>query len=97
MFWTFEYPDHGKLSIDQIMLTDKDIADAVASGKAKAGELPRLLAVDNEIVVPLGKVVHINVTAADVLHSFAVPSFGVKIVRSSVSRPSETIPGVQAG
>ena len=78
-FWTFEYPDHGKFSIDQIMLTDKEIADAVASGKAKAGELPRLLAVDNEILVPLGKVVHINVTAADVLHSFAVPSFGVKI------------------
>ncbi len=78
-FWTFEYPDHGKFSIDQIMLTDKERMDAIAAGKAKAADLPRLLAVDNEVVVPLGKVVHINVTAADVLHSFAVPSFGVKI------------------
>jgi len=39
----------------------------------------RLLSVDNEAVVPVGKVVHLQVTAADVLHSFAIPSFGVRI------------------
>ncbi len=40
---------------------------------------PRLLAVDNEIVVPVNKVVRIQITGADVIHSFAVPSFGIKI------------------
>ena len=40
---------------------------------------PRLLTVDNELVVPVNKVVHVLVTGADVIHSFAVPSFGIKI------------------
>ena len=40
---------------------------------------PRLLAVDNEMVVPVNKVVRVLVTGADVIHSFSVPSFGVKI------------------
>jgi cytochrome c oxidase subunit II len=51
------------------MLEDKDL---------KAGQ-PRLLAVDNAIVVPVNKTVLVQVTAADVLHAFAVPSFGIKI------------------
>jgi cytochrome c oxidase subunit 2 len=49
----------------------------------KANELkadqPRLLAVDNEMVVPVNKNVHVLATGADVIHSFAVPSFGIKI------------------
>ena len=40
---------------------------------------PRLLAVDNEMVVPINKTVHVLTTAPDVIHSFAVPSFGIKI------------------
>ena len=40
---------------------------------------PRLLAVDNEVVVPVNKVIRVQVTGADVIHSFAVPAFGVKI------------------
>ena len=40
---------------------------------------PRLLTVDNEMVVPVNKVVHVLVTGADVIHSFSVPSFGIKI------------------
>jgi cytochrome c oxidase subunit 2 len=44
----------------------------------KPGQL-RLLAVDNEVVVPVNKVVHVLTTGADVIHSFAVPSFGIKI------------------
>jgi cytochrome c oxidase subunit 2 len=47
--------------------------DALAEGE------PYLLAVDNPVVVPVGKVVRVQVTAADVLHAFAVPSFGVKV------------------
>jgi cytochrome c oxidase subunit 2 len=68
-FWSYSYPDHGKFEFDSLIL--------------KPGELkvdqPRLLAVDNEMVVPVNKVVHLISTGADVIHSFAVPSFGVKI------------------
>ena len=40
---------------------------------------PRLLGVDNPIVVPVNKVVRVHTTGADVIHAFAVPSFGIKI------------------
>ncbi len=68
-YWTFEYPDDGKFSFDAIMVQEKDL---------KPGQ-PRLLAVDNEVVVPVNKTVVVQVTAADVIHAFALPSFGVKI------------------
>lgn len=78
-YWTFEYAkDSGGISFDTVMLSDEDIAKAVRNG-AKKDDLPRLLAVDNEVVVPVNKVVRVQVTAADVLHAFAVQSFGVKI------------------
>ncbi|HET7850639.1 MAG TPA: cytochrome c oxidase subunit II [Pseudolabrys sp.] len=67
-FWSYSYPD-SKIEFDSLMLQDKD---------RKAGQ-PRLLAVDNELVVPVNKVVHVLVTGADVIHSFSVPSFGIKI------------------
>jgi cytochrome c oxidase subunit II len=67
-FWSYSYPD-SKFEFDSLMVQDKDI---------KAGQL-RLLSVDNEMVVPVNKVVHVQVTGADVIHSFSVPSFGVKI------------------
>lgn len=67
-FWTYDYPDNG-FSFDSLMVQDKDL---------KAGQ-PRLLTVDNEVVVPVNKVVRVQVIGADVIHSFAVPSFGIKI------------------
>jgi cytochrome c oxidase subunit II len=67
-FWSYSYPD-SKFEFDSLMVQDKDI---------KAGQL-RLLSVDNEMVVPVNKVVRVQVTGADVIHSFSVPSFGVKI------------------
>ena len=63
-YWTYTYPDNGKIEFDSLMAQDKQ---------------PRLLAVDNEMVVPVNKVVRVLVTGADVIHSFAVPSFGIKI------------------
>ena len=68
-YWSYEYPDNGGFGFDSLMVAEKDL---------KPGQ-PRLLAVDNEVVVPVNKVVRIHVTSADVIHSFAVPSFGVKI------------------
>jgi len=67
-FWSYSYPDQ-KFEFDSLMLQDKD---------RKAGQ-PRLLAVDNDMVVPVNKVVRVLVTGADVIHSFSVPSFGIKI------------------
>lgn len=76
--WTYEYPAVEGLSFDSLILEDKDRA---ALGKEDKAQYPRLLAVDNELVVPVGKVVRAIVTAepTDVIHSFAMPSFGVKI------------------
>jgi cytochrome c oxidase subunit 2 len=67
-FWTYSYPD-SKFEFDSLMVQDKDL---------KPGQ-PRLLTVDNEMVVPVNKVVHVLTIGADVIHSFAVPSFGIKI------------------
>jgi cytochrome c oxidase subunit 2 len=63
-YWSYAYPDNGKFEFDSIMAQNK---------------APRLLAVDNEVVVPVNKVIRVQVTGADVIHSFAVPSFGIKI------------------
>jgi cytochrome c oxidase subunit II len=63
-YWTYAYPDNGKFEFDSLMAQDKK---------------PRLLGVDNEMVVPVNKVVRIQTTGADVIHAFAVPAFGIKI------------------
>ena len=68
-FWTYSYPDNGKFEFDSLMLQDKD----------RKADQPRLLAVDNEMVVPVNKTVRVQVIGADVIHAFAVPSFGIKI------------------
>jgi len=67
-FWSYSYPD-AKFEFDSLMVAEKDL---------KAGQ-PRLLAVDNDMVVPVNKVVRVLTTGADVIHSFAIPSFGIKI------------------
>src|SRR3954462_10747208 len=63
-YWSYGYPDNGKFEFDSLLAQDKK---------------PRLLGVDNEMVVPVNKVVRIQTTGADVIHSFAVPAFGIKI------------------
>jgi cytochrome c oxidase subunit 2 len=63
-YWTYAYPDNGKFEFDSLLAQDK---------------MPRLLGVDNEMVVPINKVVRIQTTGADVIHSFAMPAFGIKI------------------
>jgi cytochrome c oxidase subunit 2 len=67
-FWSYAYPD-AKIEFDSLMKQQKDL---------QPGE-PRLLAVDNNLVVPVNKVVRVITTGADVIHSWAVPAFGVKI------------------
>lgn len=70
-YWSYEYPeDHGGFEFTSNMLNEEE---AAAAGQ------PHLFAVDNEIVVPVNRVVALQVTAADVLHAFALPSFALKI------------------
>ncbi len=69
-YWSYEYPEQGNISFDANMLSEAESA---------AKQLPRLLATDNQVVVPVNKVVRIVVTGADVIHSWTVPAFGPKI------------------
>jgi cytochrome c oxidase subunit 2 len=68
-YWSYEYPDHGAFAFDAFMVEDEDL---------QPGQ-PRLLATNNHIVVPVGVVVRLQVTASDVLHAWGIPSFGVKV------------------
>jgi len=66
-YWGYEYPDEN-IIFESYMIETKDLKE----------NQPRLLAVDNEVVVPVNKVVKVLITANDVLHAWALPSFGVK-------------------
>jgi cytochrome c oxidase subunit 2 len=76
-YWSHEYPDQGGFSIDSVMLQEDDRLAAIKKGMP-ADQLPRLLAVDNEVIVPVDKNVHVLVTANDVIHNWTIPSFGSK-------------------
>jgi len=70
-YWSYKYPEDqgGGFGFDQMMKPEADL---------KPGEL-RLLAVDNEAVVPVNEVVKVLLTASDVIHAFGIPSFGVRM------------------
>ncbi|PTM61167.1 cytochrome c oxidase subunit 2 [Phreatobacter oligotrophus] len=76
--WTYDYPDHGNFSFVSNMQTDDERRQRIQAG-APAREVPRLLAVDNEVVVPVNKTIRVQVTSSDVMHAFAVPGFGIKV------------------
>jgi len=69
-YWTYEYPNDGEFMFDSLPLSD---ADAEKAGK------PRLLGVDNAVYVPVNKVVVVETVGADVIHSWTIPAFGVKM------------------
>jgi cytochrome c oxidase subunit 2 len=74
--WTHEYPDQG-ITVDSVMLQDAERQEVIKSGMP-AAQVPRNLAVDNEVLVPVNKVVHVLITSSDVIHNWTVPSFGSK-------------------
>ena len=74
--WDYEYQTEEPLSFNSAILAD---ADRAGLGKEDRAVYPRLLAVDNELVVPVNTQVRVLVTAADVMHAFAMPAFGVKV------------------
>lgn len=75
-YWGYEYQTETPVSFDSLILKEGERA---AAGKENLAVYPRLLAVDNEVVVPVGTTVRLLVTAADVIHSWTIPAFGVKM------------------
>ena len=67
-YWTYEYPDEG-IELFALMVEEEDLEEGQ----------PRLLATDAPVVVPVDKVVRMQVTSADVIHAWAVPAFGAKV------------------
>jgi cytochrome c oxidase subunit 2 len=74
--WDYEYETKDPLSFNSAILAD---ADRAKLGKEDRNEYPRILTVDNELVVPVDTMVRVLVTGADVIHSFAMPPFGIKV------------------
>ena len=68
-FWGYEYPDNEGISFNSYIIPEEDLQE---------GQL-RLLETDNRVVLPVDTTIRFQVTGADVLHSFAVPSLGIKI------------------
>ncbi len=73
-YWSYHYPDHGNFNFTSNMIPAEDL---------KPGQ-PRLLAVDNEVVLPVDTNVRVLATSEDVIHNWAVPAFGIKV---------DTVPG----
>ena len=99
-YWSYQYPDNGGFEITANMLKER--------GQAQAGERtrtdadgPKLLAADNRIVLPVGVPIRLITTSNDVIHSWAMPAFWIKLdaVPGRLNETSFTIekPGVYFG
>jgi len=87
-YWGYEYQTGEEVSFDSVLIgrdfgTEESKAEALSEreeyGKTDLAKYPRLLVVDNEMVVPVNKHIRVLVTAGDVIHNFALPRFGLKI------------------
>ena len=78
-YWSYIYPDHGDIEFDSIIIPDDEL---------KKGQ-PRLLSVDNEVVLPVKTNVRLLLTSNDVIHNWAIPSLGLKI-DNTPGRTNET-------
>lgn len=77
-FWSYEYPDNGGIQLTANMLKEKD---QVGKGERYRTDAdgPRLLAVDQRVVLPVGVPIRLITTAQDVIHSWAMPAFWIKL------------------
>ncbi|TPG40437.1 cytochrome c oxidase subunit II [Sphingomonas koreensis] len=99
-YWTYEYPDDGDVQITSNILKEKDEVQPGERFRTDS-DGPRLLAVDNRVVLPVGVPIRLITTAADVIHSWAVPAFWIKLdaVPGRLNETSFTIdkPGLYFG
>jgi cytochrome c oxidase subunit 2 len=77
-YWSYQYPDNGDFEVVSNMMKEKDQVTGTEVARTDV-DGPRLMAVDERMVVPAGKVIKLIVTADDVIHSFAVPAFWTKM------------------
>lgn len=68
-YWNYEYPDHGNIKFDSYMIPDAEITD----------DQKRLLSTDTQVVLPVDTNIQLLISAGDVLHSWTIPAFGVKM------------------
>ncbi|QNQ12111.1 cytochrome c oxidase subunit II [Sphingomonas alpina] len=99
-YWSYQYPDNGGFEVTANMLKEK--ADVAAGERFRTdADGPRLLAADNRVVLPVGVPIRLITTANDVIHSWAVPAFWIKLdaVPGRINETSFTIekPGVYFG
>jgi cytochrome c oxidase subunit 2 len=99
-YWTYQYPDNGGFEITANMLKEK--GDVAAGERARTdADGPKLLAADNRIVLPVGVPIRLITTANDVIHSWAVPAFWIKLdaIPGRLNETSFTIdkPGLYFG
>ena len=71
-YWSYEYPDHGNFTYDAWMVQDAEEIEG------QDRPFTRLLTTDTQVVIPVGKVIRVQMTSTDVLHSWTIPSLGVK-------------------
>ncbi|HEX4694246.1 cytochrome c oxidase subunit II [Sphingomonas sp.] len=99
-YWTYAYPDNGGFEVTSNILKEKDEVSGNERARTDA-DGPRLLAVDNRVVLPVGVPIRLITTAADVIHSWAVPAFWIKLdaVPGRLNETSFTIekPGLYFG
>jgi cytochrome c oxidase subunit 2 len=69
-YWSYQYPDNGNFEV---------VSNVLSDDKDRETGQPRLLGVDERMVIPVGKVIKVIVTSDDVIHSFAVPAFWTKM------------------
>ena len=99
-FWSYEYPDHGDIQFVANMLREQN---EVGEGERFRTDVdgPRLLATDNRVVLPVGTPIRLITTANDVIHSWAMPAFWVKLdaIPGRLNETTFTIsePGVYFG
>ena len=99
-YWTHEYPDHGGIQLTSNMLKERDEVGPGQRFRTDA-DGPRLLAVDNRVVLPVGVPIRLQTTGADVIHSWAIPAFWMKLdaIPGRLNETSFTIekPGLYFG
>jgi len=78
-YWSYIYPDHGEFEFDSVLIPDDELEEGQ----------PRLLAVDNRVVLPVDTTVQVLISSDDVIHNWAVPSLGLKL-DATPGRTNET-------
>jgi cytochrome c oxidase subunit 2 len=101
-YWSYEYPDNGGIQLTSNMLKEKGDPSLAPGARYRTdADGPRLLATDQRVVLPVGVPIRLITTSQDVIHSWSIPAFWIKLdaVPGKLNETSFTIekPGVYFG